>query len=252
MAEPGMIERTISAEILAGYYSKHVDEYDGDYPDVLNPAALVDGIEELLRALGGGFIPENTILYIVENDDDKINPHRVRYVITVYRGIGSNGGPAYALRVFYNRTNEMEALSVFEEDQVVWASDTIYNTKHRDRTKYYLGFAYMLCDKSPGFDREPMPERELTGSELIALGVQGELPPELIDVVAPEEVEVSQAEEPAEEESYDGGIDLGGREEREEAVPIPETDDTEVVIATPEDYEEDYDDLETDYEELFE
>ena len=232
------IEKTITSTILVYYYDKYSGENGDDYPEVKNPAALLDGISGVVRAIGDGRIPDNTILYILEDEEDAKDPRRSQYVITITHGNSPKSPEGYAIRLFYSKTQEVESISTFEERQVVWSPDNMRNTRHPNRTKYYLGFAYMLCDKSPGYDREPMPEKELTGAEFLEYITEGELPPELIEISLPEEKEPEQ-----EQESL---FETEGAEQL-----VPETDDTEVLVPSQEEYDE-YDDLQTDYEELFE
>ena len=206
---------------------------------------------------------DNTLLYILEDEEDRENPYGAQYVLAITKGgampSNTNG---YAVRLFYTKTSELESLSTFEENQVVWSADNMENTQHPNRTKYYLGFAYMLCDRSPGFDIEPLPELELTAEELIALGVEGELPPEMIEIALPNVAEKSasdEAREAAEQQLIDEVWGEEGEVSEDElfnepstSVEVPEEDDTEVIVESPIEYEGEYDDLETDYEELFE
>ena len=111
-------------------------------------------------------------------DDD---PRNARYVLSVVKG-ESNGSTAFAVKLFYNRTGELENLSTFENNKVVWATDTMSNSLHQSRTKHYLGFVYLLCDKSEGFDSVPAPEKELSIADLIGMGAFGNVPVELVEV----------------------------------------------------------------------
>lgn len=250
------ISKTISASILVYYYDKYADEYGGDYPEVKNPAALVQGIDTVVKAIGDGTIADNTLLYVLEDDDDRVNPQGAQYLIMITNANALSdaaGAQGYSVRLFYTKTQELESISSFEENKVVWSPDNMNNTKHPNRTKYYLGMAYMLCDKSPGFDSEPMPELELTGADLIALGVEGELPPEVIEIALPGIEEQQQAEEAAREAAEQAVMEgIWDSEDEEVAESVPEEDDTEVIIESPYAYDNEYDDLETDYEELFE
>ena len=231
------VEKTISSTILVYYYDKYSAEHAQDYPEVKNPSALLDGITGVVKAIGEGRVPDNTILYVLEDEDDARDPRRAQYVITITKGNGPKTPEGYAIRLFYSKTQEGESISTFEENQVVWSPDNMKNTKHPNRTKYYLGFAYMLCDKSPGFDTEPMPEREITGAELLNIIKEGEIPPELIEISVPDQFETTETEQQETEQSL--------FEEE-----VPEHDDVEIMVPTQEEYDE-YDDLQTDYEELF-
>ena len=163
-----------------------------------------------------------------------------------------------------------------------------------------MGFTYMLCDKSPGFDEELVPEEEMTLEEFLKYGIEGEIPAELIDISIETETEENgqidtqhiieaesqiNANESLQEEQtivenatefieldendvpeledeiaslfddnfmHEAAAEQTNGEEETTNEFIPEEDDTEVIIISPEQYEEEYDDLETDYEELFE
>lgn len=255
-----VVNKTISATILVYYYDKYAEEYGNTYPEVKNPNALVQGIEEVTRAIGDGIIPDNTLLYVIEDEEDKNNPMGAQYVIMITKGNkipSENENKGFAIRLFYTKTREIESVSTFESDKIIWSPDDMSNTRHPNRTKYYLGFAYMLCEKSPGFDREPMPEVELTGAELIALGVEGELPPEIIEISLPEQSETEQKEAIEEETMRDIWEDEEDEfdfftEDSNANAEVPDEDDTEIIIESPYDMEDEYDDLEIDYEELFE
>lgn len=263
---PASVQKTISASILMFYYDKFADGYNSDYPEVRNPSALLDGVSSVVKAIGDGMVPANTLLYVLEDEQDERDPMNARYVITLRHNVQTDeSSENFAIRLFYTGTNELESVSSIEEDVVVWSPDNLENSQHKTRTKYYLGFVYMLCDKSPGFDVEADAEAELTLEDLIALGVAGELPAELVEITldtesgetsvenvepvqaiieeTPEDVVVSEFDAMAEE--------LFGENADAEAVAVPEQDDTEVLIYEPSQIDEEFDDLATDYEELF-
>jgi hypothetical protein len=166
---------------------------------------------------------------------------------------------AFALRLFYSKTQEMESQLIIDESCVYWSLDDMTNTKHPQRTKYYLGFTYLLCSNSPGFDIIPVPEKVLTGMQLIEADVEGEIPPEIIEVPAmdellsPEEETVGETfEQPAATEDYTPRAPARQRPRKSvEEQPRMVEDDTEVKFEEEDLFEDEYDDLETDYEELF-
>lgn len=262
---PAAVEKTISANILMFYYDKFAGIYSSEYPEVKNPAALLEGITSVTQAIGDGVLSNHTLLYIIEDEQDKIDPLSARYIMTITKDISKTAmSDNFAIRLFYTGTGEMESISTIEEEQVVWSPDTLENSCHKTRTKYYLGFVYMLCDKSPGFDEEVVAETELTLEDLIALGIEGELPSELIEIALPEEQEAEEVpwetEEPVQAIITDDASNVVVSEfddlehlfdEESEEIDVPEQDDTEVVLFTPEEYEDEFDDLATDYEELF-
>lgn len=253
--EPLTIERTVSAPVLIAYYDRYADTYGNDYPKVANPPALMEGIAKVAREMGDGELPDRLLLYVLEDEDDKLVPQHANYLIMLKtdddfdRNVDTLPS-GFQIRLIYTKTNELESLSTIEEKQVVWSSDNLQNTQHINRTRYYLGFAYMLCNKSEGFDAVPVPEKEMTAAELLGALAEGEIPADLINISLPEENEVSTEEEQGEtvqlahDERETGSLFESDFEEMEE-------DDTEVIVAAPESYEDEYDDLETDYEELF-
>lgn len=345
--------KNISASLLLDSFERFSDRYGSEYPVVRNPQALIQGIDSVVHAMNEGHAPKNILLYILEDETDRENPYGARYILAITRVMDEEAGmPSFAIRLFYNDTQEMESISTVEPTEVIWSPDDLTTTHHETRTKYYLGFTYMLCDKSPGFDEEPMPDEALTLEEFLRYGMEGEIPTELmqisiddVDVAEEAEKELSedgfeadaeaatevldmfsgadgasamqptQAQAKAAEQAqeyaaqfeeelpdiFDNGagfaefveddsaskrtrddgfdeeefekeistlfdsdimgdgqtdlIDVDADEvdmDMDEESQVPEEDDTEIVIISPEEYEEEYDDLEADYEELFE
>lgn len=229
-----LYETALSNDVLIGYYDKYKDAYHNGYPQVKNPSALTDGINDIVHKICRGQLPKVVAIYIMENDEDRKHPENARYVIIISKGgEDSNEENNYAIKLIYQDTNEMESLSTFEESHVQWSPDTMDNTKHPLRTKYYLGFTYLICQNSPGFDIVPQAEKELTGEELIALGFEGELPPES---VATPQIDNGEYENDVQRENNE----------------VPEEDDTNINMEDPDNYDEDINDLDSDYEELFE
>lgn len=256
-----MIEKTISSKLLENMYDSHEAEYDGNYPVVKNPRALLSGISDIIQSVSdNGLAPNDKILlHVIENTNDEF-PEKSDYVITIekyvesvdnaYNGkekfAGSQFPPSYAVKLFYKPTMKMESISTFEEDKVIWSPDNMSNTQHPHRTKYYMGFAYLICEKSDGFDIEPLPENELTVEDLILLGVDGELlPPEAVEIELPDQdsQEHHHDHDSQEEESSSES------ESKENNKAIPQEDDTEVLDDPLENYEND-DDID-DFDKLF-
>lgn len=293
--------KSISASLLLSNFDKFASTYGSDYPVVRNPEALVKGIDAVIQAMNAGKAPKNILLYILEDEADQADPYGARYILAITREEeGMTSLPSFAIRLFYNSTQEMESLSTVQPNEVVWSPDTLESSLHKTRTKYYLGFTYMLCDKSPGFDEELVPEEEMTLEEFLKYGIEGEIPAELIDISIEAEAEENgqidtqhiievesqldvnefpQEEQPIVENTtefieldendvseledeiaslfdddfmHEAAAEQTNGEEETTNEFIPEEDDTEVIIISPEQYEEEYDDLETDYEELFE
>ena len=148
--------------------------------------------------------------------------------------------------MLYQPTNDNEGRYHNYISEVTWSSDKMMNTEHPKRTQYYIGFIYMLCDASPGFDEEPMPEYELTGTELLELGIDGELPPEMIDISLEPPVEndvvTDDQELQLEDFEYDGG---------DYELPWDEPDDSNGVDSAPtgsQAYDDDDDEVQREVE----
>lgn len=285
METPNVFEASISDDVLIGFYDRYAEQYSNGYPEVRNPSALNEGVATVVRMICDGELPDTVVLYVLEDDEDKKDPRGTRYVIVISRGAVFGRKTSYAIKLIYQDTREMESISTIEENHVVWSPDTISNSKHPLRTMYYLGFTYLICEMSPGFDIDPTPEKELTGAELIALGLEGDLPAEAIDIVIPEnqeqetsESETIQIEDNAESLFDDSGSTINTVEapwdkeeesftlfdDNEENIydentsdtniiaeeePISQEDDTEIKLQDPDTY--DYENVEEDYEELF-
>lgn len=182
---PDSVELAVSARKLLSEFNGHADEYGGDYPVVLNNKALLDGITKVCKRITkSNVVPKNVIIYITETNKPMRSVRDAEYVIVISdcSYYEDDGSPSYSIVMLYQPTREIEGRSDIDMREVSWSSDNMMNTEHPKRTQYYIGFIYMLCDASPGFDEEPMPEYELTGTELLELGIDGELPPEMIDI----------------------------------------------------------------------
>ena len=257
------VEKTMTARTLVSYYNRYSDNYDGGYPEVLNPSALMSGITNVAKKMSDGELPDLLLLYVIEDEQDERNPREAQYVIALATDNGRSRldelPNAFALRLFYSKTQEMESQSIIDESRVYWSLDDMTNTKHPQRTKYYLGFTYLLCSNSPGFDIIPVPEKVLTGIQLIEADVEGEIPPEIIEVPAMDELIASEGEtveetleQPAAAEDYTPRVPARRRPQKTvEEQPRMVEDDTEVKFEEEDLFEDEYDDLETDYEELF-
>ena len=257
-------ETTVSATTLNATYRAQEQAFDSGYPEVKNPSALLEGITRFIQQFAGGQIPDHSFIYVVEQPDTALSPENSKYFFMLSKKKSQHTGrtTGYSLRMLYAPTHEVESISMIEEDKVVWSPDTMENTLHRIRTQYYMGFVYMLCLWSPGYDVEPTPEVEMTAAELLKYVKEGEIPSELIEISLDQPQEetgdvepaMAVAETPQEEQPESELFETEDETEQAEApqYDVPEVDDTEVVMVSPEEYEEEYNDLQTDYEELFE
>ena len=140
--EVDLIERSISASVLKGYYEKYASKYSGGYPRIRNREKLLDRLYDLLRKIGDGQIHDETIIYIIETKTAAKDPRKARYAISISK---KKNRRIFAIRMFYTKTGEMESLSTIEKNQIIWSPDNMLNTKHPTRTQYYLGFIYMFA-----------------------------------------------------------------------------------------------------------
>ena len=279
--------RTIQASTLRRFYELGNSKYDGEYPEALNPPVLLDTVANMVRKLSENHHSiNNIILYVI---DDETNPHgdpsKAEYVITVTANVdpqdqmyGGDLPRGYAIRLFYTATNEMESVSTIEETSVTWSPDNMGNSRHPRRTKCYMGFIYMLCEQSPGFDKKPLPDTELTFENLLDLGLsEGEIPAEMVEISIGEQTTVEQpqseiqlgdfVEEPANTETQRGyDVDHDDEEytverEIEDDIASMGDDDTEITIPADRetwqllndaDADSEDEDLVTEFEELFE
>lgn len=180
MMDNDIVKRTISRSTLIRWYEKKKEQYGDGFPAVKNPQALIDGIIALSKKMSGRTEPPETI-YVYILDDEHPDKSTAEYMIRLSRVSDEYGDYGYALCMFYQPTQEMESVSVFEPDRVTWSPETMRTSpKHTGRTKCYLGFSYMVCDNSKGFDEEPEEEYEITGEDLIELGIEADLPKDMM------------------------------------------------------------------------
>ena len=141
--EIDVIERSLSAEVLAGYYDKYATRFHGDYPHPRDGGEkFIDGLYEVLKTIGDGRIHDETVIYVPTSKAAQKDPLKARYVITVSK---KKNRRIFAIRLFYAKTQELESISTIEKGNIVWSPDNMHNTRHPDRTKYYLGFIYMIA-----------------------------------------------------------------------------------------------------------
>ena len=247
-----IVKTKTSGNLLLKFYNKHVAEWQGKYPEVKNPQALIKGIESLCMKLCYGKLPDAVAIYVIDKD---MNPEedfsKAEYVILVKSAkvLGSTK-TGYSISLVYRPTGETESISSFEENNVVWSADRPANSMHKTRTKYYMGFTYMVCDNSPGYELDPIPEKMLTGIELMDI-VEGEIPVELIKMpeaeIEPPEKIIEEKVQSEEEvwaslfEDNDTEEQLSGSEQMHS-----EISNEELNMA-----EDEYNDLAVDFDELF-
>ena len=82
--EIDVIERSLSAEVLAGYYDKYATRFHGDYPHPRDGGEkFIDGLYEVLKTIGDGRIHDETVIYVPTSKAAQKDPLKSRYVITV-------------------------------------------------------------------------------------------------------------------------------------------------------------------------
>ena len=253
-----MVTTKTTGSLLLNFYNKHAAEWQGKYPDVKNPQALIKGIESLCMKLCYGKLPDAVAIYVIDKD---MNPEedftKAEYVILVKSAkLVGNSNTGYSISLVYRPTGETESISSFEENNVVWSPDKPNNSHHPTRTKYYMGFTYMVCENSPGFELDPLPEVMLTGTDLIELGVEGEIPVELIkfgegeSAASPSEVqeEVVEEKEKSEEEIW---ASLFENDEEESQLSGSDQLHNEISNEQLNMAEDEYNDFAVDFDELF-
>lgn len=168
-------------------YDKHAEQFEGEYPPVKNPDALMRGIRDLMNAwaeMSDGN-PSHITMGIYEVQEVNVGGKRRKakkqsdYVISVDDLAEEYGDPGYAIREIRFSDDQVESLSVIEPQAVHWSPDTLENTSDETRTKYYIGLIYQICDHSDGYDRELAPEMEIAPDVLMSYISAGELPQDL-------------------------------------------------------------------------
>ena len=258
---PNIVHLTVSDKMLLRFYEKDSIEWNNDYPTVKNPQALMKGLEKMCRKMCGGEMPAGVVIYVMEeatNPEHDVN--NVQYIILIqdYSITHPGHDKAYSISLLYQPTQQTESFSWVDENEITWSADNLNNSEHPNRTKFYMGFTYMICENSPGFDVEPEPEYELSGTELLEMGFVGELPPETIEISIPETETATEKE--LETESEQTGIE---HEEFFETMFAEENEDNvlhgsgnisleELPNEQLNEVEEEYNDLMVEFEDLFE
>lgn len=186
---------------------------DGDgYPEVRNRNGYIDTILKFMRIVakrnGQQDQPDQVWVTVREGDDDDGNPIPPRYTIVIEDEERMMGTPrTLAVIMLYRPTREMESLSVIADDKITWSADTQRNTSHSKRTVYYLGFLSLMAAKTTDFDKEPMPEHEMSAEDLMSDAI-GIVPAQLQSVPVIGNVEDDSGE--AGEASGSAGSDYAG------------------------------------------
>lgn len=172
---------------LTKAYDKYAEQFDGTYPPVKNPDALMRGIRELMSEwadMSDGN-PAHITMGIYEIQEVNVRGQRKKarrpseYVISVNDLAAEYGEPGYEIREIRFADDQVESLSVIEPQAVHWSPDTMENTNDETRTKYYIGLIYQICDHSEGYDQELAPEMEIDPNILLEYLAAGELPEDL-------------------------------------------------------------------------
>ena len=146
---------------------------DNGYPDVRNRNGFIDTCLKFMRIVaqrnGLKDLPDQAWVTIREGDDDDGSPIPPRYTIVLEDEERMMGAPrTLAVIMLYRPTREMESLSVIADDRITWSPDTQNNTAHDKRTAYYLGLLSLMATKTTAFDKEPMPEHEMSAQDLMS------------------------------------------------------------------------------------
>lgn len=161
-----------TARQLLKSFEQHEDKFSGQYPAVKNPGAIMTGIKSMLTLIKDSFGTDIDHVAIGIIERKGISP---RYVISVDETSEEYGERGYLVQQENTQTNLIESLSLVTPDDVKWSPDTLQNTNDENRTKYYIGFIYMICDRSEGYDQDIAPEIEITPEELMRL-ISGDVP----------------------------------------------------------------------------
>lgn len=181
------IDVFFAGKYLVREYDSHADQFDGEYPPVKNPDALMRGIRSLMREwadMSDGN-PNHITMGIYEVQDVNVNGQRRKarkqsdYVISVDDLEDEYGDPGYAIKEVRFSDDRIESLSVIEPQAVHWSPDTLGNTDDEQRTKYYIGLIYRICDHATGYDQDLAPELEIAPDVLMEYLAGGDLPADL-------------------------------------------------------------------------
>lgn len=247
-------QETIDRMTLLRSFIRERGRWDADYPTVLNPQAVVDGVTRFMSLVGGsGRMPEVLWLTIVDRKNH-VDERQAKYRIKVQEEEhASDGTPmAWSIWLYYIPRRSVESLSTVETDKVTWSADNMRNSTDRAVTAMYMGFCYKICDEwSDGYDREvAVEENTLTYESLVELGIDGDIPAEMVSGIQ-EMGQIEQAEE-------DAGTEALPWSAEEATAEVPEEDDTDIADFSRvvedsqgvEDEEEEYD-LQISYEDSF-
>lgn len=229
---------SISGNMLVDAHAWLVQDGHSDasgYPNVMNRQAFVDAFtafcDKIAKRKGLKTPPDQVWLNIVEAPD--VHDSAPRYAIVVENEERLQNLPrTYSIIMVYKPTNEAEAVSLVSDDEIVWSADNQANTSHSNRTLYYLGFVSLVARKTPDFDKEPIPERELNVTDFLA-EVSGLPPQELIKIptTPSEQVEPTTNEQ----ESHAGEWHNGKTKEQENVEETAIFDDLETTFVDNED-----------------
>lgn len=206
---------SFKARQLIRSFERNEQKFGGRYPEVRNPGAVMNGVRSVLDAVAKRYdVDRNHIKFgIIEAPQSK-----PQYVISVDETTAQYGQPGYLIQEIHVPTQQAESMSFVSPGEVQWLGATADDGKSLDRTKYYLGFIYMVCEKSQGFDQELIAAVEISPTELISR-LNGAIPQELQSASNLEQEEKAKAaEQPAGFASIFSGWDMSevdGTEEYE-------------------------------------
>lgn len=160
----GMLRKARTSMVTDG----HVD--DNGYPVVLNRQGLVDTIRKFCHIVAkrNGMDEDPSQVWVTVKETKEEHDGPSRYVIVIENEERLMQMPrTMAVIVVYKPTREMESLSVISDESIEWSADSPLTTDHTDRTVYYLGFISLMAEKTPGYDQEPEPQKEISVEELM-------------------------------------------------------------------------------------
>lgn len=173
---PVIAKASIGSDMLLRARSEisSMGTFDGNgYPEVRNRSGYVDTIQRFMGIVAkrGGIDeqPDQVWVAIREGSDEDGNPMPPRYVIVIEDEERIMDLPrTLSVIMLFRPTREMESLSVISDEGITWSADSQMNTSHNNRTVYYMGFLSLMALKTKDFDKEPMPEQEMSADELMS------------------------------------------------------------------------------------
>lgn len=171
-------------------FERNQHRFGGRYPEVRNPGAVMNGVRFVLDAVAKHYqVDRDHIKFGIIEDPQ----NRPQYIIAVDETSTQYGAPGYMIQEIHVPTQKAESLSLICPEEVQWLGATADDGEGPDKTKYYLGFIYMVCEKSQGFDQELLAVNEISPTVLVSK-LRGAIPQELQSAANLEQEEKAKAE----------------------------------------------------------